>query len=169
MPDRPEPEIGHVRDAMRQHDETARVSGGRGGMQDGVSVVRLDLEGEERFQPLRRELGVSTFGLNLIRLRPGQRGRIHRHERQEEVYIVLEGTLTLGIEGEERELPRGSAARVAPEVRRQLSNRGSKPLVLLAMGGAEQHQGRDGAAFTSWEDETGASPQEIPLPPDLKT
>jgi mannose-6-phosphate isomerase-like protein (cupin superfamily) len=169
MPERPEPDIGHVRDAMREHDEAPRPSGERGGMEDGVSVVRLDLEGEDRFQPLRRELGVSTFGLNLIRLRPGQRGRIHRHERQEEVYVVLEGTLTLGIEGEERELPRGSAARVAPDVRRQLSNRGSEPLVLLAMGGAEQHQGRDGAAFTSWEDETGASPQEIPLPPDLKT
>jgi mannose-6-phosphate isomerase-like protein (cupin superfamily) len=169
MPERPEPDIGYVRDAMREHDETARASLERGGMQDGVSVVQLDLEGEDRFQPLRRELGVTTFGLNLIRLRPGQQGRIHRHERQEEVYVVLEGTLTLGIEGEARELPRGSAARVAPDVRRQLSNRGSEPLVLVAIGGAGPHEGRDGAAFTSWEDKTGAPPQEIPLPPDLKT
>src|SRR5215208_5294220 len=116
-------------------------------MQDGVSVATLDRDGSERFQALRRELGVSTFGLNLIRLRPGQRGRIHRHKRQEEVYVVLEGMLTLGVEGEERELARGSLARVAPPVRRQLVNRGSELLLVLAIGAAEPHAGRDGEAF----------------------
>ena len=35
------------------------------------------------------------MGMNLIILAPGQRGRIHDHERQEEVYLVWEGTLTL--------------------------------------------------------------------------
>ena len=136
-------------------------------MQDGVSVATLDIDGEERFQSLRRELGVSCFGLNLIRLRPGQRGRIHRHARQEEVYLVLEGTLTLGVEGEERELPRGSVARVAPGVRRQLTNRGGEPVALLAIGGAEVHEGRDGEAFTSWEEQSGRPPQEVPLPDDV--
>ena len=47
------------------------------------------------------ELGVESFGLNLMLLEPGQRGRVHRHERQEEVYIVLEGTLTLELDGGE--------------------------------------------------------------------
>ena len=136
-------------------------------MQHGVSVATLDLDGDERFQSLRRELGVSTFGLNLIRLRPGQRGRIHRHARQEEVYVVLEGTLTLGVEGEERELPRGSAVRVAPAVRRQLANRGREPLVLLALGGATPHEGRDGEAFASWDESEGRPPPEVPLPQDL--
>jgi uncharacterized cupin superfamily protein len=138
-------------------------------MQEGVAQTQLDLDGEERFQPLRRELGVSSFGLNLIRLRPGQRGRIHRHERQEEVYLVLEGTLTLGIEGEERELARGSLVRVAPPVRRQLTNRGSEPLVLLAIGGAEPHEGRDGAAYAAWDDTEGRPPPEVPLPADVET
>jgi mannose-6-phosphate isomerase-like protein (cupin superfamily) len=143
------------------------MSHGRTEMQDGVSVTTLDLAGEERFQALRRELGVSSFGLNLIRLRPRQRGRIHRHKRQEEVYIVLEGTLTLGVEGEERELGRGTVVRVAPGVRRQLANRGDEPLVLLALGGAESHEGRDGEAFEAWEESEGRPPQEVPLPPDL--
>ena len=133
-----------------------------------MSVVALDFDGEDRFQRLRQELGVSTFGLNLIRLRPRQRGRIHRHEHQEEVYVVLEGTLTLEVEGEPQELPRGSAARVAPDVRRRLVNAAPEPLAVLAIGGAQAHEGRDGLAFTSWEDETGAPPQEIPLPPDLE-
>jgi len=38
--------------------------------------------------------------MNLIVLQPGQRGRIHAHDTQEEVYLVLEGVLTLLIEGE---------------------------------------------------------------------
>ena len=46
---------------------------------------------------------------------PGQRGRIHRHTEQEEVYLVLSGTLTLWIEGERHELGQGELARVAPE------------------------------------------------------
>jgi mannose-6-phosphate isomerase-like protein (cupin superfamily) len=136
-------------------------------MQDGVTTAELELDGDTRFQLLRRELGVSAFGLNLIRLRPRQRGRIHRHERQEEVYVVLEGTLTLGVEGEERTLPRGSAVRVAPSVRRQLSNRGSEPLAVLSIGGAEPHEGRDGVAYPSWDETEGRPPPEVPVPPDI--
>jgi mannose-6-phosphate isomerase-like protein (cupin superfamily) len=162
MPERPEPDIDQVRSALRAHDEAPRAE-----LAPGVSFASLDLNGEERFQPLRRELGVTAFGLNLIRLLPRQQGRIHRHERQEEVYVVLEGTLTLEVEGDPHELPRGSAVRVAPGVRRRLSNRGRDVLAVLAIGGAEPHIGRDGAAFTAWEDETGAPPQDIPLPPDL--
>jgi uncharacterized cupin superfamily protein len=137
-------------------------------MQDGVTVTTLDVDGEERFQGLRRELGVSSFGLNLIRLRPRERGRIHRHQRQEEVYVVLEGSLTLVVEGEERSLARGSAARVAPSVRRQLVNRGPELLVLLAIGGAEPHVGRDGEAFEAWSETEGRPPQDVPLPADLE-
>src|SRR5918912_4229105 len=108
-------------------------------MESGVAFAKLDPDSEERFVPLRRLLGVTSFGLNQILLRPGQRGRIHRHTAQEEVYIVLAGTLTLGIEGEERELSQGELVRVAPEVRRQISNRGSEDVLLLALGGANEH------------------------------
>ena len=58
-------------------------------------------------------------------------------------------------------------ARVGPDVRRQLTNRGSELLAVLAIGGAEPHEGRDGVAYAAWEDEEGRSPQEVPLPPDL--
>ncbi|MGO9761914.1 MAG: cupin domain-containing protein, partial [Solirubrobacteraceae bacterium] len=60
-----------------------------------IAIAQLQRDSGERFQALRRELGVSTFGMNLIVMAPGQRGRIHAHEQQEEVYIVLEGQLTL--------------------------------------------------------------------------
>jgi hypothetical protein len=66
------------------------------------------------------------------------------------------------------ELAAGELVRVAPPLRRQLVNRGPGPLVVLALGGAGEHSGRDGEAFASWEDERGAPPQEIPLPADLE-
>jgi uncharacterized cupin superfamily protein len=136
-------------------------------MEDGVSHTRLDPDSGERFQSLRRTLGVSTFGMNLIVLAPGQCGRIHRHERQEEAYLVLEGELTLGIEGEERRLAEGEVVRVAPGVRRQLLNRRPQRLVLLALGGSAEHLGRDGRAYRSWEDTESAPPPEVPLPDDV--
>ena len=92
-----------------------------------VAFATLDADPGERFASLRRRLGVSSFGMNLIVLEPRQRGRIHAHERQEEVYLVLEGELTLVLEGgAERVLSRGELARVGPAVRRQLVNAGGE-------------------------------------------
>jgi len=136
-------------------------------METGVSYSKLDPDSDERFLSLRRELGITTFGINQILLRPGQRGRIHRHLQQEEVYLVLAGTLTLGVEGEERALTQGEIVRVAPAVRRQLLNRGDEDCLLLALGGATEHVGRDGEAYEAWDAETGAPPQQVPLPKDL--
>src|SRR4051812_19134433 len=133
-----------------------------------IAFASLDPDTGERFQSLRRELGVSTFGINLITLQPGQRGRIHAHERQEEVYLVTEGELTLVLEGTEHTLERGRLARVGPAVRRQLVNRGRERLVMLALGGSNEHVGRDARAWSSWDDDgEGRPPQEIPLPDDL--
>jgi mannose-6-phosphate isomerase-like protein (cupin superfamily) len=103
-----------------------------------------------------------------MRLAPGQRGRVHRHERQEEVYVVLEGTLTLELEDGPRELARGEVARVAPEVRRRLVNRRPERLLLLAIGGSGSHEGRDGRAWESWDEPgDGRFPPEVPLPEDV--
>jgi uncharacterized cupin superfamily protein len=133
-----------------------------------VAFTAINPKNSERFQSLRRELGVSSFGMNVITLAPRQRGRIHAHERQEEVFIVLEGELTIGIEGEEHAVAKHGAVRVAPLVRRQLVNRGPSTLVLLALGAEGEHVGRDGRAWEAWdEDGEGRSPQEVPLPSDL--
>jgi mannose-6-phosphate isomerase-like protein (cupin superfamily) len=136
-------------------------------MDDRVTRTRLDPDTAERFVPLRRRLGVSSFGLNQIVLQPGEQGRIHRHLRQEEVYLVLEGTLSLGFEDEELDLGPGELVRVPHDVRRRLMNRGPGRLSLLALGGEGEHRGRDGEAFASWEDAEPMSPQELPLPADL--
>jgi uncharacterized cupin superfamily protein len=136
-------------------------------MQEATSRSRLDPDADDRFVTLRRQLGVTSFGMNQIVLQPGQRGRIHRHRRQEEVYLVLGGRLTLVIEGDETDLDEGDLIRVAPQLRRQLVNRGPGRVVVLALGGHGDHDGRDGEAFASWQDQVGVPPQELPLPPDL--
>jgi uncharacterized cupin superfamily protein len=136
-------------------------------MEQGTATTRLDPDTGERFKRLRAELGVTSFGLNQIVLQPGQRGRIHRHERQEEVYLVLEGTLSLLLEGEETTVEPGELVRVAPDIRRQLLNRGPGRLLLLALGGAGDHEGRDGLAYAEWDATEAAPPQEMPMPHDL--
>ncbi len=138
-------------------------------METGTSVTRLDHDSPERFVTLRRDLGISSFGMNQIVLRPGERGRIHAHERQEEVFVVLRGTLTIEIEGEgeERDLGADELIRVAPEVRRRILNRGPGVCSILALGATGAHEGRDGLAYADWSDTEPRPPQEIPLPDDL--
>ncbi|WP_372790333.1 cupin domain-containing protein [Paraconexibacter sp.] len=138
-------------------------------IEPGLSRAHVDLDDppHERFVALRRDLGVTSFGINLMTLEVGERGRIHRHERQEEVYVVLDGTLDLIVEGETHECARGDVVRVGPELRRQLVNRGPGRVVLLALGGSAEHAGRDGQAYASWEATEHAAPQEVPLPENL--
>lgn len=138
-------------------------------MTDELTSTRLATDSEERFIPLRRQLGVGSFGMNQIVLAPGQRNRIHRHVRQEEVYLVLSGTLTLYAEGEPHEYAQGELVRVPPAVRRQLANRHREQLVLLALGGFAdyEHEGRDGEAFAAWADTEPGTPQTVPAPEDL--
>ncbi len=73
------------------------------------------------------------------------------------------------IEGERNELVAGDVVRVAPEVRRQIVNRGPGELRLLALGGdaAHEHAPRDAEAFAAWEDTEPGTPQTVPIPEDL--
>ena len=134
-----------------------------------VTVARLDPAPAERFNRLRSELGVRSFGINQIVLAPGQRNRIHRHRHQEEVYLVLDGTLTLIVEDESHEYSAGEIVRVGPSVRRQLVNRHGAPLSVLALGGTVEHEhdARDAEGFADWSDSEPGTPQTVPLPEDL--
>jgi mannose-6-phosphate isomerase-like protein (cupin superfamily) len=136
-------------------------------MDPRVTRTRLDPDAGERYVSIRRPLGIEGFGFNQMVLEPGQRGRIHRHLYQEEVYVVLEGTLTLAVEGRDTDLHTGTVVRVPAELRRQLINRGPERVVLLALGSAGEHVGRDAEAFASWESQEAVTPQELPLPEDL--
>lgn len=135
-----------------------------------ISRARIDRDTDERFSPLRKPLGVSAFGINALVLQPGQRMRVHVHEHQEEVYLVLEGELTVIVEREEHVLRPDDVLRVAPSVKRQLVNAGDARTVLVALGGTGDHHSRDALAWPDWDAadaEDGRPPQEVPLPEDL--
>ena len=136
-------------------------------MSDGIEIVSLESDGE-LFRQIRRELGLESFAVNLLTLRPRQRLRVHRHARQEEAYTVLEGELTVIVEGDPRVLRPGEIAAVRPETKRQLTNPSGERVVVLAIGAAGEHQSRDALAWESWEEGgEGRPPQEVPLPDDL--
>ncbi|MBA2384052.1 MAG: cupin domain-containing protein [Actinobacteria bacterium] len=75
---------------------------------------------------------------NLFRYPPGAVGRRHIDPIQEEVFVVLEGTLTVhlgeGEQPERHELARGSVLVVQPGTALQLSNRGDEELRLFIVG-----------------------------------
>jgi uncharacterized cupin superfamily protein len=80
----------------------------------------------DRWLLVRRGLGVSSFGLNIVEVEPG--GSLTEHDElerdQEEVFVFLSGESTLVIDGEEIPAPAGTYARVAPEARRTARNEG---------------------------------------------
>ena len=133
-------------------------------METGVSYTELDPDTDERFLPLRRAARRDELRHQPDPLRPGQRGRIHLHHHQEEVYIVLPGTLTLIVEGEARSGPgRARAGRAECAPARQPRTGGT---AAARARRRHEHVGRDGEAFEAWDQETGAPPQEVPLPED---
>ena len=81
----------------------------------------------------RRSLGLSAFGMNIVDIPPG--GTIPEHDEvdrdQEEVFVVLSGSPSLVIDGEEHPAPAGTFARLAPEPVRTVANHGDEPASVL--------------------------------------
>ena len=73
---------------------------------------------------------------NVWRYPPGARGKRHRDLGQEEVFVVLDGTLTvdLGDPPERREVPRGGVVVVERGTIVQLRNAGSEEVILFIYG-----------------------------------
>ncbi|HEX6151953.1 MAG TPA: cupin domain-containing protein [Solirubrobacterales bacterium] len=93
-----------------------------------------DVPGE--FRALTEALGAEQVAVTLIRVPPHsdfEQGTGHRHERQEEIYIVTRGTLTMRFDDEVREVAAGSAVRVAPSTVRSHRNLGEEPVELWAV------------------------------------
>ena len=90
----------------------------------GYSYVDLDAiepsgpGGAVRF--VRRELGVTAFGINQISLPPNATGHEHDESQtgQEEVIVVLSGSGTLRADGDEIELRPGRFVRLDPDTTR---------------------------------------------------
>ncbi len=81
-------------------------------------------------------IGSERLRANVWRYEPGAAGLRHRHRDQEEVYLVLEGTLTvyLGEQPAPLEVPRHGVVRVPPGTPVQSANRGPDELLVAAFG-----------------------------------
>ena len=108
----------------------------------GYTVFRADEVAYERRgdddlrQVARLSDEMTSSRANLWRYPPGARGRRHIDEIQEEVFVVLDGTLTadLGEPPERHELPRGSVLVVQPGTALQLRNAHDEELALFIYG-----------------------------------
>jgi uncharacterized cupin superfamily protein len=101
---------------------------------DGLTIRRReDLERTGNWLLARRSLGLAAFGMNVVEIPPGE--WIPEHDEtgrdQEEVFIVLEGSPSLVVDGREIETPAGTFARLDPELRRTVVNRGEDVAAVL--------------------------------------
>lgn len=72
---------------------------------------------------LRDALGCDNLGVTVLDAGEGWEGKEHNHgdDSQEEVYLLLDGSGRLTVEGEEIELEPGTGVRVDPEDSRHLA------------------------------------------------
>lgn len=109
-----------------------------------------EVEWEQRGENDRRTIArlsdsMTRSRANIWRYPPGARGKRHADHAQEEVFVVLEGTLTvdLGEPPERHELERGSVLVVQPGTILQLRNAGNEDLVLFIYGAPPEQAGAD--------------------------
>ena len=96
------------------------------------------------FRKVRKELGVTAFGVNFVVYPPNYRGPEHYHDVQDELYFVHSGRAKVEVGGEEREVGPGGLFHVESTTPRRVTNLGDEPLVMLVVGGKGGYVERDG-------------------------
>jgi len=105
----------------------------------GYSIVNVDdIVGSGpggAFRFVRRELGVEAFGINWLELPPNSTGHEHSESdsRQEEVNVVVRGSGTYRVEGEEVPVRAGTFLRFDPDTTR-LPVSGPQGMTMIAVG-----------------------------------
>ncbi len=113
---------------------------------DGFTVANVDALGEgPGFRKLRRELGVTAFGVNAIELPGGMETGRHFHDEQQELYFVHRGRIEMTFnDGDSHVLGPGGLARVEASTVRKIKNVGDEPALYVIAGGKDGYVGRDG-------------------------
>jgi hypothetical protein len=111
------------------------------GMPDGMDV---------RFP--RRDLGCTTGGVGVEKLPPAVRTPFgHKHSRQEEIYVIAEGSGRVKLEDEVRDLRRWDILRVGAETMRNFEA-GPDGMTLIAFG-APIGDTNDGEIVHGWRED----------------
>ncbi len=123
-------------------------TGARGAVNgDGYAVANLaDLGEGYGFRKIRKELGVTAFGVNAVVIPPSYTTSRHYHEEQEELYFLHKGRVAIEFgDGSTQELEAGGLARVDAATVRGLRNLSdTEDAVYIAIGGKDGYVGRDG-------------------------
>ena len=133
-------------------------------MSDGYAVSSLDRMGEGYgFRKIRREVGVTAFGINALILPPGYATGVHYHDEQEETYFVHRGHVEFRLgDGTTHLLGPGGVVRVDASTPRGLRNAGDDDAIVVVAGGKNGYVGRDGRAVGG--DPHGGPPGAGPSP-----
>jgi mannose-6-phosphate isomerase-like protein (cupin superfamily) len=100
---------------------------------------------EARFA--RGDLDAEETGVSFHRVKPGRRqGFAHKHDKAEEVYVVISGSGRVKLDDDIVDLQPLAALRVAPGVVRQFEA-GDDGLEILAVGA---HHDKDGEILPGW-------------------
>jgi mannose-6-phosphate isomerase-like protein (cupin superfamily) len=114
-------------------------------VEDSAPKFGLGDDLEARFA--RNDLDAEHTGVSLERLKPGKRTPFgHRHEKAEEIYVVLSGSGRLKLDEEIVEVEAMDAIRVAPEVTRAFEA-GDHGIEVLAFG---PRADGDGEVIPGW-------------------
>jgi mannose-6-phosphate isomerase-like protein (cupin superfamily) len=93
------------------------------------------------FVKVRAELGVSAFGMQVIQMPPDYSDypeHDHADSGQEEVFLALDGSGWMDVEGERVELDKDTFVRVAAGTKRKV-HAGPEGIRMLVVGGAPGH------------------------------
>lgn len=111
------------------------------------AAAELGLGDRQASRFASEDLGAQRTGVSLHLLQPGVRQPFgHRHERAEEVYVVLSGSGRVKLDGEVIEVEPRDAIRVAPRVTRAFEA-GPGGIEVLAFGA--RHDG-DAEIVPDW-------------------
>lgn len=112
----------------------------------GYTVSSLDQLGDGYgFRKIRRELGVTAFGINALVLPPGYATGLHFHDEQEETYFVHKGEVEFRFgDGSTHRVGPGGIARVSAATHRGMRNVGEGEAIIVVAGGKDGYVGRDG-------------------------
>ena len=101
----------------------------------GYAKGSIDEMGEgPGFRRIRRELGVTAFGVNALIYPPGQEGFLHYHDEQDELYFVHRGRARFEVGGDSFELDPGGVVHVESTTPRRFTSIGAEDLVMLVVG-----------------------------------
>ncbi|MEA2197283.1 MAG: hypothetical protein QOJ25_1334 [Solirubrobacteraceae bacterium] len=97
----------------------------------------------------RKHLDSEHLGVSYFRYEPGFRSPFgHRHEEQEEVYLIIGGSGQMKLDDEVIDLSPWDTVRVAPEVVRGFEA-GPEGMEIIAIG-ADRPEGGDGVMVKDW-------------------